>query len=47
MSLARLWQRHGRCTEARDALAAIYATYTEGFTTPDLADAQALLNSLA
>ena len=29
------------------ALAAVYSTYTEGFTTPDLADAKALLNSLA
>ena len=46
MSLARLWQRQGRHAEARDTLAAIYATYTEGFTTPDLVDAQALLLSL-
>jgi predicted ATPase len=47
MSLARLWQRQGRCTEAHAALAAIYRTYTEGFTTPDLVDAAALLQSLA
>jgi predicted ATPase len=46
MSLARLWQRHGRRDEARTALAAVYGTFTEGFTTPDLVDAAAQLNSL-
>jgi predicted ATPase len=47
MSLARLWQRQGRRDEARHALEAIYGTYTEGFTTPDLVDAKALVESLA
>jgi serine/threonine protein kinase/class 3 adenylate cyclase/predicted ATPase len=47
ISLARLWRRHGRRDEARAALAAIYGTYTEGFTTPDLVDAAALLEALA
>jgi predicted ATPase len=47
MSLAKLWQRQGRRDEARAALAAVYGTFTEGFTTPDLVDAAALLNSLA
>lgn len=47
MSLARLWQQRGRRDEARAALAVIYNTYTEGFTTPDLVDAKALLESLA
>jgi predicted ATPase len=47
MSLARLWQRQGRCDEARAALAAVYGTFTEGFATPDLVDVAALLNSLA
>ncbi len=47
MSLARLWQRQGRRDEARAALAAVYDTYTEGFTTPDLVDAAALLEALA
>jgi predicted ATPase len=47
MSLARLWQRQGRRDEARAALAAVYGTYTEGFTTPDLVDTAALLDSLA
>jgi tetratricopeptide (TPR) repeat protein len=46
-SLARLWQRQGRRDEARAALAAIYGTFTEGFTTPDLVDAAALLRALA
>ena len=47
MSLARLWQRQGRRDEAHGALAAVYGTYTEGFTTPDLVDAGALLEALA
>ena len=47
MSLARLWQRQGRRDDARAALAAVYGTYTEGFTTPDLVDARAMLESLA
>jgi predicted ATPase len=47
MSLSRLWQRQGRQAEARAALAAVYNTYTEGFTTPDLVDAAALLRALA
>jgi predicted ATPase len=47
MSLARLWQRQGRRDEARAALAAVYGTFTEGFTTPDLVEAAALLNRLA
>jgi predicted ATPase len=47
MSLARLWDGKGRRDDARDALAAIYSNYTEGFTTPDLVDAAALLKALA
>ena len=47
ISLARLWQRQGRHDEARGVLAAIYGTYTEGFTTPDLVDAKVLLEALA
>jgi predicted ATPase len=45
-TLARLWQQQGRREEARSALAAIYDTYTEGFTAPDLVAAKALLKSL-
>jgi predicted ATPase len=47
MSRARLWQRLGRRDDARAALAAVYNTYTEGFTTPDLVEAGALLEALA
>ena len=45
MTLARLWQRQGRRNEAHAELAAVYSTFTEGFTTPDLVDAAELLNS--
>jgi predicted ATPase len=47
MSLARLWQQQGRRDAARSALATVYATYTEGFTTPDLLNAMELLKALA
>jgi class 3 adenylate cyclase/predicted ATPase len=46
LSLARLWQRQGRRDDARAALAAVYDSYTEGFTTPDLVDAKAVLQTL-
>jgi tetratricopeptide (TPR) repeat protein len=46
-SLARLWLRQGRRDLARAPLAAIYRTFAEGFTTPDLVDAAALLENLA
>jgi predicted ATPase len=45
-SLARLWDEQGRRTEARDLLAPIYGWFTEGFDTPDLKDAKALLDEL-
>jgi serine/threonine protein kinase/predicted ATPase len=47
MSLARLWQRQGRGSEARTALAGVYGSFTEGFTTPDLIEAKALLDTLS
>ncbi|UCG86062.1 MAG: protein kinase [Gemmatimonadota bacterium] len=46
MSLARLWQSHGRGAEARGRLAEIYDWFTEGLDSPDLQDARALLESL-
>ena len=46
MSLARLWRRHGRATEARDLLAATYGKFTEGFGTSDLFRARSLLADL-
>ena len=45
-SLARLWQTQGRRAEAHDLLAPIYGWFTEGFDTPDLQDAKALLAAL-
>ena len=46
-SLARLWRDQGRRREARDLLAPVYFWFTEGFDTPDLKDAKALLDELA
>ena len=46
VSLARLRRGQGRRTEARDLLAPVYGWFTEGFDTPDLKDAKALLDEL-
>ena len=46
-SLARLLARQGRRVEARDLLAPVYGSFTEGFDTPDLKGAKALLDQLA
>jgi predicted ATPase len=46
-SLARLWRDQGKRTEARDLLAPTYGWFTEGFDTPVLQDAKALLDELA
>jgi predicted ATPase len=46
ISLARLWQGQGRVMEAYELLSAVYNQFTEGFDTPDLKDAQALLADL-
>jgi adenylate cyclase len=45
-SLARLLAQEGRREEARAGLAAAYGWFTEGFETPDLRDARALLDQL-
>jgi predicted ATPase len=47
MSLARLWRKQGKRAEARDLLASVYNWFTEGFDTPVLKDAKALLANLA
>jgi serine/threonine protein kinase/predicted ATPase len=47
MSRARLWHQEGRRAEARDMLSQIYNQFTEGFETPDLQAAKALLDELA
>jgi predicted ATPase len=47
VSLAWLRRDQGRRAEARDLLAPVYGWFTEGFGTPDLNDAKALLEELA
>jgi predicted ATPase len=46
-SLARLRRDQGRHAEGRDLLAPVYGWFTEGFDTPDLKEARALLDELA
>jgi predicted ATPase len=46
LSLSRLLQQNGRSAEARPLLSEIYAWFTEGFDTPDLQEAKALLEEL-
>ncbi len=46
LSLSRLWQQQGKRAEARELLAPIYSWFTEGFDTPDLQEAKALLEDL-
>ena len=46
-SLARLWQQHGKRTEAYELLAPVFACFTEGFDTMDLQEAKTLLAELA
>ncbi len=45
--LASLWHSQDKTTEARDLLAPVYGWFTEGFDTPDLKEAKALLDELA
>jgi len=47
MSLSRLWQQQRKRQQAHRLLAEIYGSFTEGFDTPDLRDAQTLLAELA
>jgi predicted ATPase len=46
-SLARLYQGQGRGAEAQPLLAEAYGWFTEGFDTPDLQEARALLAGLS
>jgi predicted ATPase len=46
-SLALLRRDQGRRAEARDLLAPVYGWFTEGFGTPDLTEAKALLDELS
>jgi predicted ATPase len=45
-SLGRLWRDQARFEEARALVAPVYASFTEGLSIPDLADARSLLDSL-
>jgi predicted ATPase len=45
-SYARWLSEHGRAAEARDLLAPLHASFTEGFDTRDLREAQELLQAL-
>ena len=47
MSLARLWRRQGKQSDAHDLLAGVYGWFTEGLDTPTLQAAGALLHELA
>lgn len=46
VSLARLWRSQGKAQAARELLGASYGWFTEGFETPDLRAARALLAEL-
>ena len=45
-SLARLWHDQGKHAEARDLLEPVFNWFTEGFDTPDLKEAKAILEEL-
>ena len=47
ISLSRLWQQQDKRDAARHLLAQIYGWFTEGFETPDLTEAKALLTECA
>jgi predicted ATPase len=47
MSLARLWHDQGKRAAAGDLLASVHGWFTEGFGTPVLQEAKALLDELA
>ena len=44
--LGRLWREQGKTEQARELLSGAYDRFTEGFTTPDLLEAGALLEEL-
>jgi predicted ATPase len=47
IGLTRLWVKQNKLDEARQLLAEIYNWFMEGFDTPDLKEAQALLEELS
>jgi hypothetical protein len=44
-SLSRLWQRQGKREDARQLLAKVYGWFIDGFDSPDLQEAKALLEA--
>ncbi len=46
-SLGRLWRDQGKHNDASDLLGLIYGWFAEGFDTPDLKEAKALLDALS
>ncbi len=46
-SLAQLWHGRGKGSETRELLGPLYAWFTEGFDTPDVMRARALLDELS
>ena len=46
LSLSRLWQQQGQRDQAKQLLTEVYSWFTEGFETPDLQEAKALLKDL-
>jgi predicted ATPase len=46
ISMARLWRIQGKLQQAHELLSPIYGWFTEGFDTPDLREARALLGAL-
>jgi class 3 adenylate cyclase/predicted ATPase len=47
MSMARFWRGQSKQHEARCLIAPVYGWFTEGFDTPDLREAKALLDELS
>ncbi len=47
MSLARRWNQTGKRAEAHQMLTSVYSWFTEGFETPDLREAKALISDLS
>ena len=45
-SLSRLWQRRGEKKRARQMLADVYGSFSEGFETADLREARSLLEDI-
>jgi predicted ATPase len=47
MSMAKLWHHQGKVEPARALLDEIYGWFTEGFDSPDLREARALLDAFS